>query len=429
MSSTATGEAAETVADKAAQHHGKKRPASAPKPAAGKQATAESKTSTLEAGALEPASTSTTGPQPPMPENQDTADAAGMEPATDPAPDSPADDPRSLAWMSARAVSALNAVREHQAEQAKELLARMEKPPARHSTAGGEPGATAATVNTADSAAAVQAAADIVPATADSLSQPDSEAAPATAAPAYSPDTDTGISTAEAVVPGATALPQDREPAPAVDSQQHVTPPPPPPPARNRLVLRSVQLAGVLTVAGLLAFRFWPVSEDPADTAATPGAFSNTDITTLVEPPQPAAISVVTDTPAKATKVPATVSTWKPARERVKPEPETATTQAAAAKPEGRTAQADLTAATSSAVATDATAPDVNSDAQTTVQPAVPLPPATTTRPAEPVAPARTARPAARQPRYPAPGYGQYPQQPGWQQPYYRQAYPQYPAR
>jgi hypothetical protein len=40
------------------------------------------------------------------------------------------------------------------------------------------------------------------------------------------------------------------------------------------------------------------------------------------------------------------------------------------------------------------------------------------------------ARPAQPQPGYGAPGYGYYPPQPNWQQPYYQPAYPQqYPAR
>jgi hypothetical protein len=57
----------------------------------------------------------------------------------------------------------------------------------------------------------------------------------------------------------------------------------------------------------------------------------------------------------------------------------------------------------------------------------------TATEPAQPepaavVAP--PAQPAQPQPPYGAPGYGYYPQQPNWQQPYYRPGYPpQYPAR
>jgi len=53
---------------------------------------------------------------------------------------------------------------------------------------------------------------------------------------------------------------------------------------------------------------------------------------------------------------------------------------------------------------------------------------ATDSEPREPQAAA--VQPAQPQPRYGTPGYGYYPQQPNWQQPYYRPAYPQqYPAR
>lgn len=49
----------------------------------------------------------------------------------------------------------------------------------------------------------------------------------------------------------------------------------------------------------------------------------------------------------------------------------------------------------------------------------------TATEPSQP-----PARPVQQQPRYGAPGYGYYPQQPNWQQPYYQPARPpQYPAR
>jgi len=429
MGSTATDDATEAAAGKAAKRHGKNQPASDKKPASGKPAAKKNK------AAAPKSSTRVTA-------DQATAATAGAESAA-----AAASDPRSLAWMSARAVSALNAVREHQAEQARELLARAEKPPTRHTAAAGQ------TVEHSE-AAAIGKEAGSVPATPpvtappaeDSRGpQPDSGATPAAAASPPSPDTDEAASstiraaepeqpaTRETPAAPAAALPQDIKPSPAPASggQQHVIPPAAP---RNRWALRPAVLAGMLAVAGLLIYGFWP-ADDAAGPAAVPDALmAGDDDASIVEVPPAEVISVVAGKPARPAAAAATGETWNPATEPAWPEPEAATGQPATAgqsDPVSTTPQRDKTAPASAAVATDTvtTAPAGDTVGQVTVQPAMPVQPAATAQPVDPVPPATTPRPTATQPRYQAPGYGQYPQQPGWQQPYYRQTYPQYPSR
>jgi hypothetical protein len=186
------------------------------------------------------------------------------------------------------------------------------------------------------------------------------------------------------------------------------------------LPLHPAVLAGMLAVTGLLVYWSWPGTDDAAGPAAVQDERMAGDDVSSVELPQAEVISVVAG---------------KPSRPPARPQPETATGQpalAGQADPVNTTTQLDKTAPATATVAPETTTPSPAGDTagQTTAQPEEPEPPAMTTQPADPVPPARTTRPATPQPRYPGSGYGQYPQQqPGWQQPYYRPAYPRYPSR
>ena len=416
MGSTATDDATEATPGKASKHLGKEQTATAPGKSRAR-ATAD----------------------------QATAAAASAEPAAAAISDSPTDDPRSLAWMSAQAVSALNAVRASQAEQARELLARAEKPPVRHTAVAGQPeehSTASATGHAADGSSAAQLATDAAPAPEDHHGpEPDTSALPAAAASPPRPETVKTASAASqeepeaqaihetlAVPEVAAALPQEQEPLP------HAAPHVPPPAPRNRLPLRPAVLAGVLAVAGLLVYWSWPGTDDTAGPAAVQEMLTSTDDTPIVEIQQTEIIPVVAGTPDRPVAAPATGETWSPVTEPAWPEPEADTGEPATASvPEAVTnaAQPPGTppASPASAAAGANSSPAGKTTTDTATKPVAAVQPAAPAQPAVPVPPATTTRQAAPQPRYQAPGYSQYPQQPGWQQPYYRPAYPQYPSR
>jgi len=409
MGSTATDDATEATPGKASKHLGKEQTATAP-------------------GKSRASATA----------DQATAAAASAEPATAPISDSPTDDPRSLAWMSAQAVSALNAVRASQAEQARELLARAEKPPVRHAAVAGQPGehsAASATGHAADGSSAAQLATDAAPAPEDHHGpEPDTSALPAAAASPPRPETVKTASAASQEEPEAQAIPETLavpEVAAALPQEQEPLPHAAP---RNRLPLRPAVLAGVLAVAGLLVYWSWPATDDAAGPAAVQEVLTSTDDTPGVEIQQTELIPVAAGTPDRPVAAPATGETWSPVTEPAWPEPQADTGEPATASvPEAVTnaAQPPATppASPASAAAAANSSPAGKTTTDTTTKPVAAVQPAAPAQPAVPVPPATTTRQAAPQPRYQAPGYSQYPQQPGWQQPYYRPAYPQYPSR
>lgn len=389
MGSTATDDAAKPATDKAAKRQGKHQSAPAT------TTTAASGTDIPAAGASKKTL---------------IGKDAGQDPASDADPAATtASDPRSLAWMSAQAVSALNAVREHQAEQARELLARVEKPPARHTLAidpSGEHPAPAVP-EAADPAGTATAAMTAPPPPARDRHEPQSAAGAADAAAA--PVTVQAPADAAAIHTEAAGPLRDKAPAPPATT-------------RKPRSLQPALLAAVIAVTGLLIYWSWPDTNDAVAPAALQEELTGVDAASIVELPRGEVISVVPSKPAVPVAAPADDETLPPATEPALPEPivtPSLPVTAQTAEPVSAAPPQDKRVPAEAAVAPSPAPPTAveNSTGQASIQPAAPVAPAATPR-------ARTA-----QPRYQAPAYGQYPQQPGWQQPHYRPAYPQYPSR
>jgi hypothetical protein len=354
------------------------------------------------------------------------------------AADKPATDSRSISWMSAQAVSALNAVKANQAKKAEALLARVEKP------VPGKPGITelpeqtsedlieefpgmemtepvAAPLSTAQEPPKTSAAATgDTPAVAQKETivmqdKPDTQETAATEAAGNTPE----VAATTSSEPGATASTE------AIIAEQ----------ARPRgLPVRPIVMTAFLALLAFSGYRYWQENRDSGVTAPPVAGSFNERVqgATWDDIPKQEAIAVVgtasgeqaepvaktPDTAAGVAVQQDTAETGEPAATAAMETPGPAI-QAIPREPETVTAEP----------AVDAAPPPADRAETQTAEPAElttsePPPPETTTVVTQP------ARPVQPQPGYGAPGYGYYPRQPNWQQPYYQPAYPQqYPAR
>jgi len=362
------------------------------------------------------------------------------------AADKPGEDSRSIAWMSAQAVSALKAVKASQARKAESLLARVEKP------VPGRPGITELPEQTSE----------------DLLEEiPDMEAAAAagpgavtlqettTSAPAAAGDTPTnqkeatamqekpgevettaaeaaGETTANAVteVPASTVVTASPEPEATASTEAVVAAQAQPRGLPARPIVATVFL-GLLAFAG---YRYWQENRDsfmPSPPVA--GGYSETVKDAAWDDiPQQEAIAVVGATPGEQS-APVVTAPGEVTKAPVQPDTTAAEgiATSTATEAHGSPAAEDNGA--------DFTQPAAQAEMETPVteeatasEPSEPVG-MTTGEPSQPQAATVVApptRPAQPQPRYGTPGYGYYPQQPNWQQPYYQPARPpQYPAR
>jgi hypothetical protein len=345
------------------------------------------------------------------------------------AADSPAGDSRSISWMSAQAVSALNAVKANQAKKAESLLARVEKP------VPGKPGITELPEQTSEDLLeefpGVEAAAPVV---AETVAAQE----PVTTTPAVAGDTTiiqkettvmqdkpgeqetTAVETAGNATETATTASTE-----AVAAAQ----------AQSRgLPVRPIVMSVFLALLSFSGYRYWQENRDSGMTAPPVAGSYKESVQGAAwdDIPQQDAIAVVGTTTGEAS-VPAAMTPGNAAEAAV----QSGTT--AADEP----ASTPATEPPAAAIKTTTWEPDTG-----TAEPVVDVAPAPTgqaeietAEPAElttsePPAPqaatavTQPARPAVPQPGYGAPGYGYYPPQPNWQQPYYQPAYPQqYPAR
>ena len=297
-----------------------------------------------------------------------------------------ATDSQSLSWMSARAASALKAVKASQAEKGQAVLARTRKQAAE---------------TPIDDDSLIRIAAEM-PVDNDALvefstEQPLQEMplepgnaplpAVATVSDETSPTTDTSSDSqvtpepdrAVAEVAGAT-LPAEQKPA-------LQTPPPPQQSAKRPVAFQPALAAGLLASALLLGYYFWPESDDSSAVVASQER-TEIEATAAVDEPvdtQDSATNVATVPPAESTQDSAEINNgWTPSDSPDTPEPPS--------QPQTAT----IPAVAEPVPAPVEPAPVVATQVPQPAQPAVPAPP---------------------QRRTPAQGY--YPQQP-------RPAYPQY---
>jgi hypothetical protein len=351
-------------------------------------------------------------------------------------------DTRSISWMSAQAVSALNAVKASQARKAESLLARVEKP------VPGRVGITELPEQTSDDlleeVPGMEAAAEAVlntpapqetttgsPAAAgdkqtnqkevtvmqDKPVEQETSAAAAgntteTAAPEVPATTDAGISPG----PEATA---SMEAVVASQAQPHGLP------------VRAIVMTVFLALLAFGGYRYWQDNRDNF-VAAPPatGTYSETTQSAAWDDvPQQEAIAVVGTTTGEQSGPTATVPETTPG---ITAQPDTTAGNGLVTTTSMEPAGSAASEETGLGVAQPAAGNEPPEAAQAELKTPEPAE-ATASEPPQPQAPAVVAPPAPAvqpQPRYGAPGYGYYPQQPNWQQPYYQPGYPQqYPPR
>jgi hypothetical protein len=375
--------------------------------------------------------------QPEQPVPQAESVAINTDAAT--ATDKPAEDSRSISWMSAQAISALNAVRANQAKKAESLLARVEKP------VPGKPGITELPVQTSEDLLeelpGVEAAA---PAVAQTIAAQEPEKTPPAAAgdtpkvqkektvmqdkphdqetattESAETTTETAATAAAGTEPGAKA---STEAVVAAQAQS------------SGLPVRPIVVTVFLAMLAFSGYQYWQENRDSGVTEPPLAGSYKESVQGAAwdDIPQQEAIAVVGKTTGEE---PAPAATAPGNAAEVAAQPDKSATDELASTP--------ATQPPGSAIETTPWKPDTG-----TAQPAadvVPQPadqaasetaePAEikTSEPPQPKAAAavtQPARPAPPQPGYGAPGYGYYPPQQNWQQPYYQPAYPQqYPAR
>jgi hypothetical protein len=369
-----------------------------------------------------------------------TAAAVATNPANSQDPDS-----RSISWMSAQAINALNAVKASQARKAESLLARVEKP---------VPGRPAITELPEQTSEDLLEELPEMEATAEGVLQtevPQETTITSPASPGEIP-----------IIQKETSIMQDKpgdQEIPAVETAGHSTedtaatasdsPETGPMASTEAVVAAQAQQSGlpvrpiVATVfLALLAFsgyRYWQDNRD-SYVAAPPvaGSYSETvQDAAWDDIPQQEAIAVVGTTPGEQ---PAAAATTPEMTTEDAAQPDTTAVEGlattAATESPGDTAAGD-SSVFAVQPAGETAPPQAGQTLQEMPEPADIAEPAEIVA-SEPAAQPGTAaglapppvRPAQPQPRYGAPGYGYYPQQPNWQQPYYQPAYPpQYPAR
>lgn len=353
------------------------------------------------------------------------------------AADKPAEDSRSISWMSAQAVSALNAVKANQAKKAESLLARVEKP------VPGKPGITELPEQTSEDLLeefpGMEAAEPVVvPSSAAREPVITSPAATGntpiihkeTTVMQDKPDeqeTATAEAAGNATEAAATASTEPR----ATASTETVIAAQAQP---RGLPVRPIVMTVFLALLAFSGYRYWQENRDSGVTAPPVAGSYQQSVQGAAwdDIPQQEAIAVVgtaggeqsapaATTPGDAAEVAAPQDTTPAAELADTPATETPGSAIKTIPWEPDTTTAEPAA--------DAAPPQVERAEMETAEPAT----STTSEPSPPqAAPVVTqpARPVQPQPGYGAPGYGYYPQQPNWQQPYYQPAYPQqYPAR
>jgi len=366
------------------------------------------------------------------------ADPAEVAAAAANTADEATGDSRSISWMSAQAVSALNAVKASQAIKAESLLARVEKP------VPGKPGITELPEQTSEDLLEEipepEAAAPAVPAPVTSQETTTSSPAAAgdaqtiqkeasamqekpdeqesTAAEAAETKTE-NVATEAPATPTADAVPESG--AAATASKDAVVAAQAQP---RGLPARPIVMTVFLAMLAYSGYHYWQDNREPQVTAppVTDSFTVGVESASYSDIPQQEAIAVVGTTtegeqPASATTAPGQAN-------EVPAQPDTSIDNGFAATTAtdspGSAADGDTGVTTAQPAAETAPSPAAQAEMKA-AEPAE----ATAAEPAQPAQP----QPQP-QPRYGAPGYGYYPQQPNWQQPYYQPAYPQqYPAR
>jgi hypothetical protein len=387
---------------------------------------------------------------------QADADSAAAVTATANTTDKANQDSRSISWMSAQAVSALNAVKASQARKAEALLARVEKP------VPGRPGITELPEQTGedlleeipDTGVAAMAVPETVepqetkttsPAAAgetptnqkETTVMQDKPGEPQTTTAEAGNTTDHAATETQAPEAGSAGADTTASPETVVAAQVQQT---------RGLPARPVVMVVFLAMLAFAGYRYWKENHD-SFLAVQPVAdeYSETiQDATWEDIPQQEAISVVGTTtgepPAPADTAPdAAVQSDTPATgELATPvaEPHTpAAVDSGVAVVQPVTDAGPPPAAQAETPASPETVELPVSEQPETEEITTSKPPESgETTASEPPPQAATVvapspAPSQPQPRYGAPGY-YYPQQPNWQQPYYRPAYPpQYPAR
>jgi len=387
------------------------------------------------------------------------ADAASVEADAVTANDAgkSGDNSRSIAWMSAQAVSALNAVKASQARKAESLLAQVEKP------VPGRPGITELPEQTSEDlleevpelAAAAPTAAQVTPqeTTTSSLAaggntptnqkeatvmqqKPGKEEIPAAQAAGKTTDN------AAAEVPATTVVNASPEPEATASTETVIAAQ-----AQSRgLPARPIVMTVFLAMLAYSGYQYWQDKREshvPA-TQVTDSLSEGIQGAAWDDIPRQEAISVVGATPGEqstpAATTPAEV-TKAPLPSDAVPAEGIATTTAT--EPPGSAvagnsgvdlAQPAVRAEMVTPEPAEVPAGELSEPAEITASEASEPGEATVGEPQQPqtaTVAAPPARPAQPQPRYGAPGYGYYPQQRNWQQqPYYQPARPpQYPSR
>ncbi|MEA2094845.1 MAG: hypothetical protein U9P11_09810 [Pseudomonadota bacterium] len=168
------------------------------------------------------------------------------------------DDPKSLSWMAAQAVSALNVVKDHQAEKRKAMLAKAEKDEA----------VTLEKGSVSEYSVPVSAAQAKTPATQGAQAV---TPAPATPGAGAAGNTHAG---------GVSGKPEDQRPLPPQAKEPAVSRPPAGPSTRDlvvataatrrRLPARPVLMAGIIAVAALLGYSYWNTGHDDNENISPP---------------------------------------------------------------------------------------------------------------------------------------------------------------
>jgi hypothetical protein len=342
-------------------------------------------------------------------------------PVTFPDAAAAADDPKSLSWMAQQAVSALNAVKAHQAEKGKVIMARAEKdkPEPGHADTGGQTGKPAQPTGAGEPGDAGQlqgdGGAESVAGSSGKENRADTGARPAAEQPPGGPQqsgkpASSGIADSPVPKPAGVPAPGGRAAAGS-------------PPLRAAAKRRyPTRLLGLIALAGVVTLWLYFGADDEA-------------VQDTNQPEQEIAGKPVPEPAGQSVSVPADKPDWQPAAAPAQfPEPlpanqvpeslqpTDAAVPVAASELTGVTAQENEQAAAAT-VATPVSEPDpglVENEppvAQTVVKPDSGL---AENPPQQPVTP-----PGRR-----TPGYGYYPPQRSWQPPaYYRPGYSRPPSR